>query len=103
MVKQRFRVLFRRWSFTVARVCGPIVVYELFALARQHFQYAPVGMSDLLVGALLAFLLTAVLCWLSALGEWMWSGLRRFRGFLSELRQCSRSYWKPEAVRTNKA
>ena len=25
------------------------------------------------------------------------------RGFWSELRQCSRSYWKPEAVRTNKA
>ena len=32
MVRQRFRVLFRRWFFTVAKVCGPIVVYELFAL-----------------------------------------------------------------------
>ena len=26
MVKQRFRVLFRRWFFTVAKVCGPICV-----------------------------------------------------------------------------
>ena len=103
MVKQRFRVLFRRWFFTVAKVCGPILSYELFVLVRQHFQYAPLGMSDLLVGALLAFLLTALLCWLWVLGEWMWSRLRRLRGYLSELRRCSRSYWKPDAVRTNKA
>ena len=103
MVRQRFRVRFRRWFFTVTRFCGPILLYELFVLVRQHFQYAPLGMSDLLVGALLAFLLTALLCWLWALGEWMWSRLRRLRGFLSELRECSRSYWKPETVRTNKA
>ena len=98
MVRQRFRVLFRRWFFTVAKVCGPIVVYELFALVRQHSHYLPLGMSDLLMEALLAFLLTALLCWLWALGEWTWSRLRRLRGFVSELRQCSRSYWKPEAV-----
>ena len=103
MVKQRFRVLFRRWFFTVAKVCGPILLFELFVLVRQHFQYVPPSMSDLLVGALLAFLLTALLCWLWVLGEWMWSRLRRLRGFLSELRRCSRSYWKPDAVRTNKA
>ena len=60
MVKQRFRVLFRRWFFTVMRFCGPILVYELFALVRQHFQYAPLGMSVLLMGAFLAFLLTAL-------------------------------------------
>jgi hypothetical protein len=29
--------------------------------------------------------------------------LRRVRGFVSELRQCSRGYWHPEAVKTNKA
>ena len=103
MVKQRFRVLFRRWFFTVAKVCGPILLYELFVLVRQHFQYVPLGLLDLLEGALVAFLLTALLCWLWALGEWMWSRLRRLRGFLSELQQCSRGYWKPEAVRTNKA
>ena len=103
MVKQRFRVLFRRWFFTVMRFCGPILLYELFRLVRQHFKYAPVGMSDLLMGALTAFLLTALLCWLWALGEWTWSRLRRLRGFVSEVRQCSRSYWRPEAVRTNKA
>ena len=61
MVKQRFRVLFRRWFFTVAKVCGPILLYELFVLVRQHFQYVPLGISDLLEGALLAFLLTALL------------------------------------------
>ena len=103
MVKQRFRVLFRRWFFTVMRFCRPILLYELFRLVRQHLKYAPVGMSDLLMGALTAFLLTALLCWLWALGEWTWSRLRRLRGFVSELRQCSRSYWRPEAVRTNKA
>ena len=103
MVKQRFRVLFRRWFFTLAKVCGPILLYELFVLVRQHFQYVPLSFLDLLEGTLLAFLLTALLCWLWALGEWMWSRLRRLRGFCSELRQCSRSYWKPEAVRTNKA
>jgi hypothetical protein len=103
MVKQRFRVLFRRWFFTVAKVCWPILLYELFVLVRQHLQYVPLGYSDLLGGALSAFLLTVLLCWLWALGEWMWSRLRRLRGFLSELRQCSRSYWKPETVRTNKA
>ena len=103
MVKQRFRALFRRWFFTVVKVCGPILLYELFVLVRRRFQYVPLGISDLLVGALLAFLLTALLCWLWALGELLWSRLRRVRGFLSELRQCSRSYWNPEAVRTNKA
>jgi len=103
MVKQRFRVLFRRWFFTVMKFCGPIVLYELFVLVRQHFQYVPPSISDLLMGALLAFLLTALLCWLWALGEWVWFRLRRLRGFLGELRQCSRSYWNPEAVRTNKA
>ena len=43
MVRQRFRVLFRRWFFTLAKVCGPILVYELFVLVRQHFQYVPLG------------------------------------------------------------
>ena len=103
MVKQRFRVLFRRWFFTVVRFCRPILLYELFRLVRQHFKYAPVGMSDLLMGALTAFLLTASLCWLWAMGEWTWSRLRRLRDFVSELRQCSRSYWRSEAVRANKA
>ena len=103
MVKQRFRVLFRRWFFTLAKVCGSILLFELFVLVRQHFQYVPLGISDLLMGALSAFLLTALLCWLWALGEWTWSRLRRVRGFLCELRQCSRGYWNSEAVRTNKA
>ncbi len=102
MVKQRFRVLFRRWFFTVGKFCGPILLFELFVLVRQHFQYVPLGYSELLMGTLLAFLLTALLCWLGAMGEWMWSRLLRLRGFVSEPRQCLRSYWRPEAVRTNK-
>ena len=103
MVKQRFQVLFRRWLFTVTKVVWPILLFEVFVLVRQHFQYVPLSISDLLIGTLFALLLTALLCWLWALGEWLWSKLRRLRGFLSELRQCSRSYWDPEAVRTNKA
>src|SRR5208283_964836 len=31
----------------------------------------------------------------SRVGEWVWFRLRRLRGFLGELRQCSRSYWNP--------
>ena len=103
MVNQRFQVLFRRWLFTVTKVVGPILLFEVFVLVRQHLHYVPLSISDLLIGTLFALLLTALLCWLWALGEWLWSKLRRLRGFLSELRQCSRSYWDPEAVRTNKA
>ena len=102
MVKQRFRVLFRRWFFTVMRFCGPILLYELVVLVRQHFEYVPLGLLDLLEGALVAFLLTALLCWLWALGEWMWSRLRRLPGFSSERQLCSGRYRKPEAVRISK-
>jgi hypothetical protein len=103
MVKQRFLVLFRRWLVTVAKVFGPILLFEVFVLARQHLQYLPLGILDLLTGAILTLMLTALLCGLWAWGEWWWSKLRRLRGYVSELRQCSRSYWNPEAVRTKKA
>jgi len=103
MVRQRFRVLFRRCFFTVMRFCGPILLFELLVLVWQHLGYVHLGMSDLLIGALVVSLLIALLCWLWAMGEWLWSRLRRLRGFLSELRQCSRSYWRPDAVNTNKA
>jgi hypothetical protein len=103
MVKQRFLVLFRRWLFTVAKVFGPILLFEGFVLVRQYLQYAPLGVVELLLGALAILLLAALLCGLWAWGEWCWSKLRRLRGFVGELRQCSRSYWSPEAVKTNKA
>jgi len=103
MVRQRFRVLFRRWFFTVAKVCVPILLFEVYALGRQHLQYAALGIFDLLVAAFVAFLLTAVLCWLWALGEWLWYRLRRLPGFSSERQPCSGRYGKPEAVRTSKA
>lgn len=103
MVRQRFRVLFRRWFLTAAKVCGPILLFELVVSLRQHFHYVPLGLSDLLIGTLLVFQLTAVLCWLWAMGEWLWFRLRRLRRLLGELRKCSRTYWKPEAVKTNRA
>ncbi len=103
MVRQRFLVLFRRWLFTAAKVFGPILGYELLVLVRQYFQYVPLSIVDLLMGALAALLIIALLCWLWAWGEWSWSKLRRLRGFWDELGRCSRSYWKPEAVRANKA
>ena len=103
MVKQRFLVLFRRWLFTVAKVFGPILLFEMFLFVREHFQYAPLSILDLLMGALVTLLITALLCWLWAWGEWWWSKLRRIRGFVSEVLRCSRSYWGPEAVKTNKA
>jgi hypothetical protein len=103
MVRQRFLVLFRRWAFTVAKVLGPVFLFEIFVLVRQHFNYAPVSILDLLAGALTSFLIVALLCLFWAWGEWWWSKLRRFRGFVSQLRQCSRNYWTPEAVKAKKA
>ena len=101
MVRQRFRVLFRRWFFTLARVFGPILLFELFELVRQYFRYAPLSISDLLMAAFWTFLLTAVLSWLWAVGEWLRYTLRRLRGF-SRLRKQYGSYWKHEAARVNK-
>jgi hypothetical protein len=103
MVKQRFLVLFRRWLFTAGKVFGPILLFEGFVQVRQYLQYAPLGMLDVLMGALFALLVTAMLCLVWAWGEWCWSKLRRVRGFVSELWQCSRSYWNPEAIKTTKA
>jgi len=51
MVRQRFLVLFRRWAFTVAKVLGPVFLFEIFVLVRQHLNYAPVTILDLLAGA----------------------------------------------------
>ena len=103
MVKQRFLVLFRRWLITAAKVFGPILLFEGFAQVRQHLGYTPFSVLQLLTGSLVTLLSTALLCLAWAWGEWWWSKLRRLRGFARELRQCSRSYWSPEAAKTNKA
>jgi hypothetical protein len=103
MVKQRFLVLFRRWLFTMVKVFGPILLFEGFILVREYLRYAPFGILDLLMGVLMALLLAALLCGLWAWGEWWWSKLRRLRGFVSELRQCTRNYWSPQQIKTNKA
>ena len=103
MVRQRFLVLFRRWAFTVVKVLGPVFLFEVFVLIRQHLNYAPLGILDLLGGALTSLLITALLCLSWAWGEWWWSKLRRLRGFVGELRVCSRNYWSPEAVKAKKA
>lgn len=103
MVRQRFLVLFRRWAFTVAKVLGPVFLFELVVLARQHLNYAPVGILDLLGGAFASLLIAALLCLFWAWGGWWWSKLRKLRGFVGELRQCSRNYWTHEPVKTQKA
>lgn len=103
MVKQRFLVLFRRGLFTVAKVFGPILLFEGFVLTRQYLNYTPLGWLDLLMGVLVTLGTIALLCLLWAWGEWWWSKLRRVRGFVSELRQCSLSYWRPDAVKAKKA
>ena len=72
MVKQRFLVLFRRWLVTVAKVFGPILLFEVFISVRQYLQLAPLGVLDLLMGAFMSLLLTAALCALWAWGEWSW-------------------------------
>jgi hypothetical protein len=103
MVKQRFLVLFRRWLFTVTKVLGPILLFRGLVSVREHLHYTPLGMLDVLTGALITLLLSALLCLIWAWGEWTWSKLRRLRGFARELRQCARCYWSTEAVKTNKA
>ena len=103
MVRQRFFVLFRRWAFTVVRVLGPVFGFEFFTVVRQHLDYAPVGILDVSAGALMCLVITAMLCFSWAWGEWLWSKLRKLRGFVREVRQCSRNYWSPEVVKTKKA
>ncbi len=103
MVKQRFLLLWRRWLFTVSKVLGPILLFQGFLLVRQYLNYAPLGVLDLLMGTFATLLAMTLLCLAWAWGEWCWSKLRRVRGFVSELRQCSRSYWRPEPAKTNKA
>ena len=103
MVKQRFLVLFGRWLITMAKVLGPVLLFELLVSVRQYLQLAPLSVIDLLMGAFAALLVTAALCGLWAWGEWLWSKLRRIRGFASELRRCSRNYWTPEAVKAKRA
>ena len=103
MVKQRFLVLFRRWLVTVAKVFGPILLFEVFVSVQQYLQYVPLGILDLLMGTLVTLVLMTLLCFLWGWGEWCWSKLRRLRGFVSELRHCSRNYSSPEAVKANKA
>ena len=89
--------------FTVAKVLVPVFLFELVVLVRQHLNYAPVGVIDLLAGGFTALLVTALLCLFWAWGEWLWSKLRKLRGFVGELRQCSRDYWSSEAVKAKKA
>ncbi len=103
MVKQRFVTLFRPLIITFTKVFGAVLGYHLFGMAREYFQYLPIRLVELLVGGGAVLLTIALLCWLWAWGEWLWSKLRRLRGFCGELTRCSRDYWKPEAVRINKA
>ena len=103
MVKQRFLTLFRRWFFTVIKVIGPILLYQLFLSVRDHLRFVPLGTLDVLLGALAILLFVALVCGLWAWGEWAWAKLRRLRGFGSELRRCCRDYWSPQTVTTRKA
>ena len=41
MVKQRFLVLFRRWLFTVAKVFGPILLFEALFWSGNTFSTRP--------------------------------------------------------------
>jgi hypothetical protein len=86
MVRQRFLVLFRRWAFTVATVLGPVFLFEVVVLVRQHLNDAPLGILDLVAGALTSLLITALLCFSWAWGEWWWSKLRKLRSFVGKLR-----------------
>ena len=60
-----------------------------------------VGFAD---GGAIGFPAHSLLCWLWARWERVdMVQAAQVTGFVSELRQCSRSYWKPEAIRIYKA
>ena len=69
MVKQRFLVLFRRWLFTMAKVFGPILLFEGFVLVRQYLRYAPFGILDLLMGVLMALAAHGPVVWALGVGR----------------------------------
>ena len=69
MVKQRFLVLFRRWLFTMVKVFGPILLFEGFVLVREYLQYAPLGILDLLMGALTALAAYGPAVWALGVGR----------------------------------
>jgi hypothetical protein len=100
MVKQRFLTHFKPWLFAVSRVAGPIVGYQLLNQARAFFQYAPLGVADVLAGASVALLVIGLLCGLWAWGEWWWFQLRGLRGLCRELKLAFNNHWRPPAVRT---
>ncbi len=100
MVKQRFWTHFKPWLFAVSRVAGPIVGYQFLNQARAFFQYAPLGVADVLVGVSVALLVIGLLCGLWAWGEWCWFRLCSLRGLCSELKRAFINHRRPLAVRT---
>ena len=105
MVKQRFRVLFRRWLFTVSEGrADQSCCFELFVLVRQYFQYVPLEHFGFADGSTFGFPAHGSVVLAVGVGRVVCgSNCAGFAVSVSELRQCSRSYWNPEAVRTNKA
>ena len=69
MVKQRFGTLFRPRVITFAKVFGAILGYHLFRMAREYFQYLPLSLVELLMGAGGVLLTIALLCWFWAWGS----------------------------------
>ena len=103
MVKQRFLTHFKPWLIAVSKAGALIVTYQLLDQIRIRLQRPPLDISDVMRAATIALLTLGLFCGLWAWGEWWWSKLRRLRGFVKELRLCSRNYWSPKPVEANKA
>lgn len=98
MIRQQFLRRFKPKLITILKVFGPILVFQLFGMAREHYEYPPLGMEEVLLTAGGALLAVALVLWLWALGEWSWLSMRRFRVFWSELWRFSRKYWTSGAA-----
>ena len=98
MIRQQFLRRFKPKLIMILKVFGPILVFQLLGMAREHYHYPPLGMEEVLLTAGEALLTVALVLWLWALGEWIWLSMRRFRVFWSELWQFSRKYWKSGAA-----
>ena len=101
MVKQRFLTHFKPWLYSVIKVGGVIVGYQLFDQLRTCFQYAPFNIGDVVGTATGALFMIGLLCMIRAWAEWCWFRLRRLRTFCSELRLASIEVRRPRTEPTS--
>ena len=98
MIRQQFLRRFKPKLIMILKVFGPVLMFQLLGMVREHYQYPPLGIEEVLVAAGGSLLTVALVLWLWALGEWSWLSLRKIRVFWGELWRFSRKYWQSGAA-----